>query len=707
MNLPSVPQPLLPVVLFLLGGGRAVLSSLVWLWRPVYVVIADVASELPDPAPIRRHCPNVRLFSLGDGHTSDSLVAECSPGTRAIVRGHAGTAAVNGLGQARFMGHVATEELLQSEDYALFLQDLEDQLKIATHGVVPGALWVCQRSAGGATGSGAVAIPEDSAIHISSVLGIPVHIHDNVVGPITFAGLGNRLLPNAAFGLAERCDDLVAKRGSLLVTRDLTVTDYPPSGRDRTTRDAILALDEQLAASGEYLRSLSREAPNDSFKGPLGAVQLRQIATFESLPFGFVATEIAESIGGQIDAILARDKADRSRPITIDYHGDHIPAARQSTDHILSAVEQVPLGQISDALTEPEGQLTYHAIAEFDTGDEVLLAQAETYYATPPESPQAAERRLKQQSTCIKCIEDEAVQLDECLQAEEQRLIEARSLLQKKHGSLISSLPSFWSLESKQKQFDAAARELRAASDARRHTEAKLDALVIALNAVSAEREHLRSHLVRITEVLDSHVPRGIRETSERHTAAKSLDELWPDLWRLDCLPKAEQQGVIAAAVSTVTAAGLAHVVAARTPRLDAIAQEIAFAEYPIEGPPWAGRPSDTGRTILALPPMLPDDREKLSGMLKKAMPSADIVFTDTAAAGINVMRCQLSGISNLGELIAGDLRHHFNSLLRTSQHTLFTTRDPAAFARIGVEQRNGDIIFNELGVSNTTTEEQ
>ena len=55
-------HPSVTMIHFIIGGGRNVLQHFPNLWKPIFTLILDVPSELPDPTSLPK---NVRLFPLG------------------------------------------------------------------------------------------------------------------------------------------------------------------------------------------------------------------------------------------------------------------------------------------------------------------------------------------------------------------------------------------------------------------------------------------------------------------------------------------------------------------------------------------------------------------------------------------------------------------------------------------------------------------
>lgn len=678
-----ITQATISVIHLIVGGGRSVLLHYRNLWNALFTLVVDVPSELPDQATLPR---NVRVFPLGMNHSSDSLLGTGSPDMQSLPDKVAGTDATNGMAQLRGLGYLAFRLLIKSPEFSAVMSEIVDEILIHTGGRPGPVLIHVDRGSDGGVGPDGWILAEAIAAHVHRMLGVPVHIDEDVNGFLVHVGLGSRLAKNTATSIIDRTDFILSKPGSALITRTLSAVEYVPCRNNRHKSEQYIALDEQVISSSEYQNWFRLTSPNFALAGPLGFVGLRRVDYFNPLNPGTIANEVADSLSAEIEQIISRAKPNRAADVQITLSDQRRPIHREHLEAIAESVCDRDLSEVLSAITEPGDEIQSFAYATTNGTHPVKLADAPTLYALAPSSPEAAQQQLIQQATFLDTLDYETQVLQEKYDAIQTRRLKAQKALTRSYERLRSSLLSGSSaLQKRLSLFLSAAQTLRSISDTLLHNDAKLNALAIAHNAISFEFDHLKSHLSELITTLDSLRPNTVREQTERHVITKELSEVWTKLFTINLLTDRDKHILVHSAVREVTLHGMAKVVGAAPPRLESIAHCIAEGDFPVRGPHWAGKAGTSGDVLFALPPLFSKFRQDLADLIAAKVPGASIVFTDTVECGVNVLRYEIDRPDSIAQLCRGPLPAALSEALNSDIAAGFTPHGTDHYYRHGL----------------------
>ena len=204
----------------------------------------------------------------------------------------------------------------------------------------------------------------------------------------------------------------------------------------------------------------------------------------------------------------------------------------------------------------------------------------------------------------------------------------------------------------------AAVQQLRSLADQLHGATSDLQALQQAHKVVAAERDHLAGRLNALIVRLDALVPRADQQRTDATVVAKPLDAVFVELLAL--APQAtenETSKVLIPAVDYVTARGLAEITAATPPRLEAVAANIANHRG-VMSPPWGGKPRMLdGHVIHVLPPLSPENGDKVTEMIKAHDPDSTVAVAPQMPASLNCTTLFIATVADLDEVFTQYLK--------------------------------------------------
>jgi hypothetical protein len=690
IRLPSLERDGVFSLLIIVGGGR---QSAETHWRRAradYIAVFDNAAEISRLQREFGTRDNIAYFPLAEGETADTLARHGTPEMQALIWKRGSMNAASGLGQIPGVGFMAAEKLRTSDAFNRFLRQLRHEVGIRTNGR---PRWIVARLTGstaGGTATGAVETIAEAVADALKTQGVNFDLEMDLIDATTFLGLGDRCGRNSAATITELAAMCCSKGGNPLdgVTRSLSLMALPPFRHDAAQRYQLVALDEQAVTSSEMLSLLSLIRPNHSLDSPLGAIVYRQADFFRTLnPEIVVANEVAHACLPALEAGIESAVPIRSLLAGIFTDTTGTPEIRETIDGLLEDLPVLSDDDFLCGIQRAAEQLICRASAETANGERYDLERVGEEFLTPPASLSQAVRRLSMVRTIDRALQDEMSLVGDELQ--QLRAHHEESLKNLMKALTRVRRPRFWHVSSAQRRWQAleqAAYDLRAARDAMRPLEAILSALQRGLVSVQQEIKSQLQHLESTRDAMISFRPRGYSVPLRRSVEIREIDDAFPELSLMPRADRARQTWILASQVVFVTLDGLCRVLDLDEPRLDLIADRIVTGPPVYIGPyPGASRHSEGGRLVYCLPPMMPVPRAELKALLEKRMPDATVVFTDFAAAGINVMRYRFFRPQNVRELFPGMLERDLMDAIRDELKPLYFPHGDERLIELGI----------------------
>jgi len=693
------------LVLLLVGGSRSALSRLLRIWQPNYAVIVDAEQELPPEQFLARQGVPFARLPLAQRSTSRSLFATAPLRQRNLVENLGVMDAARGCGQNRGVGDWSGKLLIDSPSWKRALPAVCDELVIQSGGMPPDVRLISELGIGGGVGSGAATILEaDLAYHVARALGVNVHSLLNTTGLLTYVGLGKAIPWNAAAGFSEVLAHVVRKPGDTRISRSLYVVEYPPVRRDRDRRDEFIKLDEQALAARELQVELDRIAPNSSLTGPLGNITKRQVEFFRTLDVkAVIAPEVASVLVGELRRLLGHAAVDEGLVVAIKLIDRSTSLFRESLESLLARAPECEIDEVVAVICRPAVDLHFKVQAQLASNDDINLLAIAGRFAAPPASPAEALRRLVEQYSLLDRVDQRLAEEKSRLEELDQEIAAAERDVEPVHARLAGAggfKALFYSDEGNQRMFLERAQSLRQLFDEEVEVSARLDYLRLARGGIEREFEFLRGHIEKMIGTLDDYRLRAGSAADFPQVVVRQLAAAWQGLWQMVGLQPAEQLEILADCVAGVTIDGLASIVEASPPRLEAIADRIANGRATVTGPMWAaGESLEQGLMAFVLPPVPAAVAEELRSLLVARNDNAIVAFADTTCAGINVVRMTFRGIQRVEDVFPAMLQRHLEEVIQHPLADLFLPNGIDHLKHIGIEC-NGHVTFGELPAS-------
>lgn len=667
-------------ILVVVGGGKATLAQHPYLWCAHAGLTVDVASELSHrPSPLRDSTLS-KSFSLAEGETAGTLFAVAGS-LRERIDQLGDLNGSSGLGQLRLLGAQAADRLLKTAEFEEFIEQLLDHVQVVSRGRPRQVQLRAVCSEAGGTGSGACLPIVDRIARELTALEVPVAVDYDLLGPITFAGLGSRLGRNAAAATADFIRHFRSKGEGRerLITRNLSLIELPPMTHDQAARDALVLLDEQAQAGLELQQTWHRVEPNHAVSGPLGNITLRQVDYFVALPPQDVAAVIAEAYHLQVSQAL-----DQARPCPalireVRQTTEKQPLPHASLEAIAERALEIPVEETLAELRTPTEAYRSMTTVIGAQGEEYQADQVETVFAAAPTTLAAAHERLRLLRSMLRSIEREQAAISS-RQAEMEAIYD--ELIERTKKSIGKLGGSWWtSLERRVDRFLADAGQLRETVNRLNELNAWLDSLTLAAHVIGREEQSLGDRLSRLLATLAQHRRKESTDSYPSPVLFRQINDAFGEMLDLDRHTPERQQWLLRLQASAVTVDGLAAVVGAQLPRLERIAERIVNGETAVAGPCWGGRhPQGEMQLVYALPPTVPAVADRLRELIRALDPAAITVFADSCSAGVSVLRYRFYRIDEPQDLFRGRLLRDLKEAVEEPNQALYFPHGVPAF---------------------------
>lgn len=670
-------------ILIVVGGGKAALAQHPYLWRSHAVIGIDVASELAQrPTPLR--APLLyKTFSLADGETAGTLFATEDP-LRHRIDQLGDLNGSSGLGQLRLLGARAADTLLNTVEFEQFVQQLLDHVQVVSRGRPRQVNIRATCSSAGGTGSGACEPLVGRLSNELTALEIPVAVDYDLLGPITFAGLGARLGRNAATATADfvRLFRHKGEGRERFTTRTLSLVEVPPVTHDQASRDSLLLQDEQALAGAELQQAWHRVEPNHAVSGPLGNITIRQIDYFTEAHPSRVAATVAEAYYLQVSHAVAQALPCSALIREVRQSIEKQPIPHASLESIAERALEASIDETLNELRMPTTAFQAVTTLVGAQGEEYETDRIDSDFAAAPRTLVDAHDRLRLFRSMRQATERE-----HALVAGRQNELESH------YQSLVSLVEtaidklrrgSWWSsIERRVDHFLDASAQLRQTIDQLNELNARRESLSVTMHLVEREEHALHDRLSRLLASLDQHRRKGKAGSGPSPILFRAINEAFAELFDLDRHDSERQQQLLRLQASAATVDGLADIVAAEAPRLERIAERIVRADAALAGPCWGGRlPQGEMLLVYALPPVVPYVADRLRELIRVLDPAAITVFADSCSAGVNVLRYRFYRIDEPHELFRGRLLQDLRDAVATPNDSLYFPQGIPEFVR-------------------------
>lgn len=652
-------------VLVLVGGHGQRLLPWVHLLYPFvqYVIVVDAEHELE-----RSRRPKgkmlVQFFSLGLGHTAQSLLSGCSPAVQSHIRSIGGMAASGGMGQCILVGREAGKRLVDSPDFQRFIkQQLVPELRARSGGTIPEVRFLTLGSLAGGTYSGAeLPVAEGAAAIVQRQTGAIVSVEYLATGGLTYEGLGDRTWQNTASALADLTFNVTDPNRDPLLVRRLRLIDLPVCGRDQDRRDVYLTAIEQVARTRSVAYELERDAPNNALDGRFGNVQIWEAAFGQELQLrDDIAPVVASLYLPPLATVLARQPVARDDE-RLELADARTPLPTCSVDEVIADAVERPVEQSLAELLVPTQRHDVTAWVHLDATRRERIVDLPERWAAPATTVATLDERLQFVRRLGAMLANESATLAAQRDDEEELQAAAVKRYRKTHGRLNPEgawghlLSAVSSTGSKLNRLHRAGETIRQSADELAQVSAEQAEVARGIVIVGAECDYLEGRLKKLISSIQEAGPE--LGAARPRVTVRPLDERLLDLWQACDQSSEALAEAILESVALATLDGLAAVTGASAARVEEVAQRIVNGEcYATPAVPWGGqRRASDGRTIHLLPPVESWVRESLVKAVAAKDERLDLDFVD-ATVVLNVVAVTMRKVREIDDLFTAPLR--------------------------------------------------
>ncbi len=692
-------------VLVIIGGhAQRLLPILKKLYpKASYVLFIDAPNEL-DRISEARNKPRMRLFSLGVGHTAQTLCEGLPQNVVDHIRSNGGMSASGGMGQSILVGRQAGKRLVESPDFQQFVtQVLIPEIRNLAGGALEEVRLIFIGSIAGATYTGVeLPVAEYLASALRQRTSAIISSEFLATGSLTYEGLGDRIWSNGAAALTELLAYVSDPNRNARDVRSLRLIEFAMCGKDEALRDALLAQLEQAAhcESLEYERE--RDAPNFALNGKFGNIQTWESSYGTELDLvNDIRPVIAEAYVPLLKGVLKRE-ASVSFAEHLELAHTRTKLANSPVEDILETAVELPATRSLTALKCPSFSHTVRVLAKTSTGSLLALEGLPELWAKAALTIEEIDNRLQLQRRVLHLLDEELRELGIQREDNDADITEAEEEFSRQHALLTPDgllgfvRGAFQSTSRKLHRLTRAANKLRDSVDEQCRLRAEEIAISRVNAAILSEFTFLNERLQKLSELLTGD---GTEIGSTIPTIVPHpLNERLADLW--DAIDGEEEDfaDAIRGSVQHVTLTGIAKVTGAKAARAEVIAKRITSGLcYSTPAPPWGGRiRSDQGRDVHVLPPATLETQKIIAAAVKDLNPKITVAFADAAPAFVNIVGITIRLVRRLSDVLT---EPYLNGLIETLNSTcseMFHPEGKAFLESLGLEIRENKIVFKD-----------
>lgn len=689
-------------VLVIIGGHAQRLLPYLKSLYPLatMVLVIDSSNELGRIGRAGRN-PRVRLFSLGVGHTAQTLCKGLPQHVVEYISSIGGMAASGGMGQSILIGRQAGKLLVESADFKQFVrQSLIPELRKRAGGALEEVRFILIGSLAGATYTGAeLPVANSLASTTRQLTSAITRTEFLATGSLTYEGLGDRIWLNGAAAL----NDLVAyvrdPRRHPREIRSLRLMEFAMCGVDEALRDAFLAQVEQ-AAHGVWMEyDQQRTAPNRALNGTFGNIQVWEAEFGKPLDLcNDIVPVVSDAYVRPLVDILGRE-ASIAMAERLELVHTRIKVTNGAVEDILSTAVALPVKKSLADLQSPSYRYSVAVWARVTGSHRICLADLQQCWAKAALTVEEIDQRMQLQRRLLDLLRAEIREqperqdalMGEAALAEEEftrqhRLLNPKGII----GFFKSALSS---TPRKLARLAAAAYRLREISDQVAELRAEQAAIDRVHAVISAEYDYLRGKLTCVVSRLKDAGPE-LGDTIPAVTPFP-IDIPLADLWDATDGSAVEFMDVVRGCVQNATLAGLALITNAAAPRPEEIARQIASGQcYCSPSVPWGGQlRADHGRQVHILPPTDLATQGILAQAVRDISPNVTIAFADAAPAVVNIVGVTMRLVRELTDVLTEPYQHSLLEAANSPCIEMFFPEGMESLPDLGIRLSGNEIV--------------
>lgn len=623
------------------------------------LIICDAPAELAQRLAAKR-VDGVYSFSLASGQTLMMIGAHAAPAVQKCLRELPGIGLRQGLGQQRMVGGLAAERLLEDPHFREWLSHLPELL-LSTYGTLTDVELIGKAGLAGGTGSRAI-IPLVEAI--SNVLlrktNAVVSVKFDVLGALTYRGLGRRVGKNAACGTLDIAAYVSSQEHDAREIRRAEFFELSAVGAKRETRDSLVLQREQALNAPEVREVLEREAPNRALDSRCGNMCTQIFDYWSALdPHWDIAPDVAgQYIKECIEALkVLSDKSVRE----LQYVEMRRQLPQESIEDLAARALGSDANDLYQAAIQPACEVSFKVRGKLVNGSVIDLGAVQAQFSHVPKTVEELRKALMRLRALRESLSEDLMELTERYEElreetqDRERLL-WRAICNLHPTGLRGMFAAVRSVEGRIEEFVNATGEYRANQEELDEVTGKIEGLEDALRQVKDEENFLVGKFEYLISRLEPLVQRGHSQRDHAYIESKALDYCLESLWELDRGTSDEALvTLLCTAVERVTLEGLGKIVDAAQPRLEMIAAQIAKRSVAVCSPSWGGKERhDRPLTFHVLPPVRNDEAAALKQLIERADPEALVGFCQSAAAAVNCVDLHVYSVEAPDDLLTG-----------------------------------------------------
>ena len=683
----SVLGPRVFLVILIIGGSKAELVKLHARRPRTQVIMLDNPNDLEKLKDLCKHL-SVPTIPLGRAQTTATLSKILGREFQEAVTKFAPTAAKSGFGAAPLIGYMSAVVTFASNRIDGLLGKLIGRIRSQTNNAPDSIILRVLGSVDGGTNSGYFRPTIDRFVNALVRLGVQVQVEMDFVGPNGFAHLDPRITQIASavipFAVATTMEAPTAQEG--LVTKHLTLGELPP-GRSEGERSELALIEEAAITSSEMVRHIERIRPNHGTTSIYGNVTLRETDFFNGLnQRQQVLPYLADRLISQLLEAKAKVVADPSLVTEIDFAEKVTRLKVRDVSSICNEIFTQPAKLLAEMISKPmlQHRSTIHFVlvggAHFS--DHAL----ESICSTSNTSLSKAVERATLVTTLIQKLTAESQALTATSQ---QATSEHEAVVQKFYAIVETLLSKEYSQRKGDELYTAlvnTAQTIRRLADEVDLYAARIKSVAVAINTLTFGQELIEREFEQLADAFAWYQADSMQSGGQPLIEVCELEEAFEELSSAAPHGKELFGEALRWCIMGVTQYGLAQMVDAKLPTVNAVADQIVYAEPVYEGSPYGGLVcDDVPDMIYFLPPVNEVLEKELRKEIAKRDADASVFFMDTAAVGANVLRFRFRFPKTIQEIMHGTLSHELNEVLKLPTYRNFFPGSTDYIARAGV----------------------
>lgn len=689
MSMRSVFGPRVFVVVLFIGGSKTELIKY-YGGRPRHALFAmDNATDLEKVKELTKEL-GVTTIPLGRAQSAESLAQRLGKSYQEAVRRFAPTDAKSGFGAAPLIGYMSALVMFTAFWFKTLLTRLLCTIRAATNNAPDLVLVRVVGSVAGGTCTGYFRPSIDAFVSTLARLGVHVQVEMDFVGANAFAHIDDRVhqVAAAVTPYVVACTMDTGPAGQELVTKHATISELPPELSEPVRKQLVL-VEEAAVTSSEMVKLLHRIRPNHGTSSIYGNVTLRESDFFHGLDLHEkILPQVAATLLEELQNATSQIVSDASLVSKIDFEERVTKSSSvKRVEEICESLFERPAAELLVALVKPQLAHKSSLLVEMVTGERFSGSALPGMFVSPVAALSDAIERSVLIHTLIQRLSDERRALKQMLDQVADD-IEAAS---KEFQALLAHLVR----PSEEEEFDGdklftklvrAGFKIRKLADEKALYGARSSAIRECSDDLEQSLAIAEAEFNALADTLKEFKREGMGATRCKYVEVMPLEKCFPALATIAQKPKLVATETLRWCATRVTIEGLAHIVNAPLPTVNAIADQVVFGTPPHESSPYGGLAcDDVPKTYYALPPIAEFIERELRSAIEQRDSHSEVVFTDTIGVGANVLRIRLRFPKSIEEIMHGSHRRELQEVLCSPIRDNFFPGDTAYLERAGV----------------------